>query len=91
MAQLNFKENGMAFAAQSHELELMACRDMAEKIAAQKGSVTIDDLRLWMPKMEFGNWAGSIFKDPRFVPKGFVPATHTESHGRIIREWTLKK
>lgn len=85
--ELNLKLWGMESSAAPHQQELDMARDAAIKIAAEKGEVTIDDVREYLPKLEYGNWAGSVFKGPEWVCVGFIPSRHKNSHARIIRVW----
>lgn len=85
--ELFAKIHGQELAASAHEAELAMARDMAIKISALKGEVTIDDIRDNLPRVEFGNWAGSIFKGSEWVCIGFAQARHKNSHARIVRRW----
>lgn len=85
------KEHAMKWACQAHGIALKKAREVAVMIAKAHGQVSVDDIRETLPAMEFGNWAGSIFKDGQFYCSGYVPARHAGSHGRLIRVWKLKK
>jgi hypothetical protein len=89
------KSAGRRFAAQSAGTLLDRARNVAAQIAAEKGTVTADDVRkaLQIPPKGPGeqNYLGSLFKDPRFVPTGkFVASRLQASRGRMIRQWRLR-
>lgn len=49
--ELFAKIHGQELAASAHEAELAMARDMAIKISALKGEVTIDDIRDNLPRV----------------------------------------
>lgn len=85
--ELFAKSWGMELSASAHDAELALARDMAVKLAAEKGSITIDDVRECLPSLEFGQWAGSVFKSTGWVCVGYDQARHKNSHARIVRRW----
>jgi hypothetical protein len=88
--ELNLKAWGIEATASAHEPELRLAQDMALKIAALKGEITVDDVRESLPNLAFGNWAGSIFKGKEWVCVGFIPSRHKNSHARIVRVWSRR-
>ena len=84
------KEWGKEASSLPHQAELELAKDIALKLASEKGEVTIDDVRSALPRMEFGNWAGSIFKGAGWICVGFTQATHKNSHARIVRRWKFR-
>ena len=88
--ELNLKAWGLEASAAAHESELRRAQDMAFKLAALMGEVTIDDVREAIPNLVPGNYLGSVFKGPHWICTGFNQARHKGSHARIVRKWKLR-
>ena len=88
------KESGIAQAAAHRAKILAAARDVARKLAAERGTTNADDVAIELEKhgvdsTELGNAAGSIFrgKDWKFV--GFMKSVRVSRHRNQIRIWQL--
>lgn len=72
-------------------LEIM--RGVATVIAARKGRVTSDDLRLYATqngiKPHHQNAWGAVFRGKEWRCGGFTRSTLTSNHARTIRVWQL--
>lgn len=92
---LQLKEIGMALAAENNKMLLLISREVAEKIAKEKGKVTSDDVRLYLnlrpsAKRDSNNWMGSIFRDRRFTWTGeYVRSKLPLNHAAPIKVWEL--
>lgn len=89
--ELHLKAHGQESSAAPHELELERARHIARLIAQDRGKVSMNEVREALPSMEWGNWAGSLFKGQEWVPTGeYVPARYKGAHARVVRVWKLK-
>ena len=92
---LQLKEIGMALAAENNKMLLLISREVAEKIAKEKGKVTSDDVRLYLnlrpsAKRDSNNWMGSIFRDRRFTWTGeYVRSKLPLNDAAPIKVWEL--
>ena len=90
--QLKFK--GLRRASQAH---IQAHSDAQESAIslAWKDAITIEDVRAsWAytgRNWSLGNAAGAVFSGPQWESCGFVAAKRPAAHGRIIRQWRLRK
>jgi hypothetical protein len=92
--EVEAKEAGMDSAADHYPDALRVARNIAVDLASERGSITIDDVRGEFERRSIpfvaGNWMGSVFKGKEWIACGIIPATHTGSHGRFVRRWSLK-
>lgn len=87
------KDEAMAKLAEAYPKEIRMARTVAAQMAHVHGSVTADDVREELERrgVEWGNWAGAIFKHPMFAFTGeFRASTVAERKGGMIRVWRLK-
>lgn len=88
--ELHKKAWGMEASANANESLVSRAREHALFLARMNGEVSIDDVRDSMPGVEFGNWAGSVFKSKDFVFTGkWLASRHKGSHARPVRVWQL--
>jgi len=71
---------------------LERARDIARAIAAETGSVTIDQVRLRCPPPDDADprLMGAVFKSDAFEPCGFVRSTRRECHQRPVSLFRLR-
>lgn len=88
------KDQGMARAASVATENLFLARGIARSISFKYGSASADDVRrvfeIEHPNLAFGNWAGSIFKEPGWQFVRFIESTTPSRHRGIVRVWTYK-
>lgn len=86
------RDVGKAQAAAKWAPWLASTREVAVRIARQKGTVTADDLRaagiVEPPGASYNVW-GSVFNDDRFVDNGFIRSKRPEAHANLLHEWRL--
>jgi hypothetical protein len=90
---VQLKLRGMRLAASKHKEELAIAQQMAKYIAYNMKVVTIEDVRNscdYKP-WTLGNAAGSVFDGDDWECVGYTTAKRPEAHGRVIRQWRLKK
>lgn len=85
---------GMAAAENGREWLLAQAQRCARESATVYGTVTADDVAVWMANrgMDYsalGNAAGSVFKGMEWTGR-VVRSERPSTHGRIIRVWRLK-
>lgn len=90
------KKRGMKRAETAHYRDVQIARQEAWKLAQILPYVHMDDVRAYLAlyhpdiiERGIGNWAGSVFRRPEWVPVGFVQSTHKGGHRRMIRTWKL--
>lgn len=90
-------EQGIDAAKQARaELFILAC-DIAERIARERGEVTMDDVQARLIELghhprDLGPAAGAIFRNPK--KWGFVRMTKSKrvsNHGSDLRVWRLRE
>ena len=74
-----------------HAFWLAEAREHAQRIAREKGRVTIDDVRAVCPPPKFSDprVMGAVFKQPHFTRIGWRCSTRAKCHGRPIGIFTL--
>jgi hypothetical protein len=88
--ELWLKDWGKEASASTHQAELELAKDMAIKLAALKGEVSINDVREYLPTLPSGNYLGSTFKGSRWLFTGrYEKARHKGSHARDVKVWKL--
>lgn len=70
---------------------LTRCRALAEEIARQQGTVSINDIRAMVkiPAHMHPSVLGAVFKSKKFKAVGYTEATHPQAHARVIRVYQL--
>jgi len=98
------KEVGIAKAHAGNWKFVDAARTVAVHLAGIFGDITIDDVRAGLasesilaelgitslPEVKWGNWAGSVFKDPKWTFITMRKCEHTGGHRRKVSVWRLK-
>ncbi|MDT8419371.1 MAG: hypothetical protein RQ754_02980 [Desulfuromonadales bacterium] len=88
------KAEGLSVIEENHGDFLETMRTRARKIAAEKGSVTSDDLRAyaacWGIEPAHPNAWGGIFRGSEWECIGFKKSTLPSNHARLVRVWRLK-
>lgn len=88
------RDRGMELAADHGAAQLARCRRIAFAIGVRDGECSIvevrDEAAAQGLEITWGNWAGSIFKEPHWRPAGFKHARHKGSHARVVRVWRLR-
>lgn len=86
------KKEGMKKAADKRPYGLAAAREYARELARIDGEVSADEVSDMMEYrgIHLGNAAGSIFKEPCWIPIGFRASKKPSAHARIVRVWKLK-
>jgi len=85
----------MGVAASHNPDPLEVARQAARDVARRRGdrSCSIVDVRAELAdrgiELEWGNWAGSIFKEEGWHPVGITQTQHKGSHARVVRVWRL--
>jgi CRISPR/Cas system CSM-associated protein Csm3 (group 7 of RAMP superfamily) len=69
-----------------------SARAIARRIAAERGQVTIDDVRVLCPPPEGADprIMGSVFAGGQFAQVGRINSSRRECHGRSIGVFALK-
>ncbi len=89
-------EVGIAVAAENNASLLITAREIARRIAIERGEVTADDVQerlmlLGHRSDALGNAAGSIFKTREWQYTGrTVNSVRINAHSRLIRVWRLR-
>ena len=93
--EIQARDRGMSVAAARNADLVERLRAVARHLALASHDRTVDinDVREHCEAVSldvtWGNWAGSIFKHPCFVPCGYTKATHKGAHARVVRRWRL--
>lgn len=82
------KEFALDHVEAKNQAKVNLARDFAVSIARSKGTVSIEDVREFLPHIQFGNWAGAIFRRG-FAPCGSLLTRHKGSHARRVLVWKL--
>lgn len=96
-AEIAARDRGMALAAAKNSADLEIARTYARRVARRTGGlVDIDGVRAALEadgcELIWGNWAGSVFKDPlTWAPAGIKRCIHPGGHARLIRIWKLRE
>ena len=87
---------GKQLAAEANSETLEFARVHA-RVIAEPGNraITIENLRthyeIWGIAWTLGNAAGSVFDGDEWEAVGVTTAKRPEAHGRLIRQWRLRK
>jgi len=85
------KELGLYATALNNADLLILARDIAKLISAERGSVTMDQVRahpsLAGRQPSSPNFWGSVFYEKGWHCLGFEPSLKVSNHHRIIRRW----
>jgi hypothetical protein len=87
------KAQGIAIAESNNKRELQLARDCAERLAraSRYGTTDADEVRATLEAeghtLVWGNWAGAIFRGPRWSRQGDKASTHEGGHGRRVGVW----
>lgn len=81
---------GLERAAAHRREALDLARLLAEMLAHKNGSVTADDVFLYLHPEALGKAAGAIFRDEQWEFIGWEPSTRASNHARWIRRWRLR-
>jgi hypothetical protein len=73
-----------------NSIYLAKARQLAYKLAQDKGFVTSDDVVAVMGMPTSPSVIGGVFRDSRFTIVGYTPSTRKGTHGRKISVWRLK-
>lgn len=75
----------------TREQWLNGARNVAFQLLKTRTKITIEDvLELYpRPKYLHRNTTGSVFKNEWFQAIGYTASKRKQSHGRVIRLWTL--
>ena len=71
---------------------ITCARDVARRIAGEKGQVTIDDVRALCPPPDSADprIMGAVFAGNRFERIGFIASQRDACHGRTIGVFKLR-
>ena len=89
------KEHGMKVAAEKAKRQLKIARDAAVAVAMDgDGTADIERVRAFLEDlkfdMDYGSWAGNIFRGKQWEPTGaWIRTTHRDGHQRAVRVWRL--
>ncbi len=96
-AESTARDVGMARAALANLPLVLKAREYAKRLGAAREDrlVNADDVRLAMEaageRVTWGNWAGSIFKEPHlWEDAGVTRCSHKQGHRRRITIWRMK-
>lgn len=70
---------------------LSHCRSVAKRVAMERGSVSINDVRerIELPVNINPSVFGAVFKGREFKPVGYTEARHKSAHARAVRVYAL--
>jgi hypothetical protein len=91
------KLRGMGLATSKHAAALHDLQVLARFVARNRhpDAVTIEHVRsvaeMAQKPWTIGNAAGSVFDGDEWECVGFTTAKRPEAHGRVIRQWRLRK
>ena len=64
-------------------------RRVAQSIARERGSVTADDLREFLPEPPHHNLMGAVFAGSEWALVGYEQSRRPKAHARLLRRWRL--
>lgn len=70
---------------------LSECRNLAKRVAMERGQVSINDIRerVELPANLNPSVFGAVFKTRDFKPVGYTEAKHKSAHARAVRVYSL--